>query len=338
MRNVVDVIIPTFRPDNNFGEIIERIKKQTIVPENIIIVNTIPRPIKKNGLKGVIDFNSSQEQVSSDYIICKDGERLNISTKGSRPRVSIYNITQDEFDHGATRDYAVALSDAQYIILMNQNTVPLDRHMIEYLLLPFGDKSIGCTYGRQYCDSNADVIDKYAKAVNFPGKDVVKSGADLKSLGTRTYFCSNACAAYRKSIYEELGGFDYRTIFNEDMVMGAKIINSGYKIAYASKAKVRHFQKYNFKQTLQRSFDLGVLNRQYKDLFKIMKGGNESSFVLREAVKYLIKTGNIGLIPKAVLLDIAEGIGYDVGYNYEKIPAVLIKKLTMNKEYWRKNW
>ncbi len=338
MRSVVDVIIPTFRPDNDFGEIIERIKKQTIVPENIIIINTIPRPVKKNGLKGsVINFASRPEQVSLDYIMSNDGERLYLSNKSGRPKVTIYNITQDEFDHGATRDYAVAMSDAQYIVLMSQNTLPLDRHMIEYLLLPFGDKSIACTYGRQYCGKNADVIEKYTKAVNFPDKDMVKSGADLKSIGTKTYFCSNACAAYRKSVYNELGGFDYRTIFNEDMVMGAKIINSGYKIAYASKAKVRHFQKYNLKQTLQRSFDLGVLNRQYKDLFKIMKGGNESSFMLRDAVKYLIKTGNISMIPRVVILDIIEEIGYDAGYNYEKIPAVFIKRLSLNKEYWRRN-
>lgn len=46
MNSVVDVIIPTFRPKNSFGEIIERIKKQTVVPDNIIIINTVPRPAK----------------------------------------------------------------------------------------------------------------------------------------------------------------------------------------------------------------------------------------------------------------------------------------------------
>lgn len=336
MRSVVDVIIPTFRPDNSFGEIIERIKKQTIVPENIIIINTVPRPIKKNGVGSVINFNSHTEQLSPDYIICNNGEKLYFDKRNVKPKITIYNITQDEFDHGATRDYAIAMSDAQYIVLMNQNAVPLDRHMIEYLLLPFGDKSIACTYGRQFCSKNCDVIEKYTKIVNFPDKDIVKSGADLKSLGTRTYFCSNACAAYRKSVYNELGGFDYRTIFNEDMVLGAKIINSGYKIAYASKAKVRYYQKYNYKQTLQRSFDMGVLNRQYKDLFKIMKGGNESSFMLKDVVKYLIKSGNISYIPRTILLDVIEEMGYDAGYNYEKIPAILIKKLSLNKEYWRR--
>ena len=184
---------------------------------------------------------------------------------------------------------------------------------------------------------DADVIEKYAMATNFPKQDRVKSGADLKNLGIRTYFCSNACAMYRRSVYNELGGFDFRTIFNEDMVFGAKIIDNGYKIAYVSKAKVRHYQKYNLKQTLQRNFDQGVLNRQYKELFKITKGGNETSLVLKDAVKYLVKTGNASLVPRVLLMDIIEEVGYDAGYNYEKIPAVFIKKLTMNKEYWRRN-
>lgn len=338
MNNVVDVIIPTFRPDNNFAEIIERIKKQTIVPENIIIVNTIPRPVKKHETKGsVINFGERPEQVSPDYIICKDGERLYLAKKEGKPRVTIYNITQDEFDHGATRDYAIAMSDAQYIMLMSQNTLPLDRHLLENLIMPFTDKSVACTYGRQCYTKDADIIEKYMMAVNFPKNDMVKSGADLKSLGTKTYFCSNACAMYRRSVYDELGGFDFRTIFNEDMVFGAKIIDNGYKIAYVSKAKVRHFQKYNLKQTLQRNFDQGVLNRQYKELFKITKGGNESSLVLRDVVKYLIKTGNASLIPRVLMVDIVEELGYEAGYNYEKIPAVVIKKLTMNKEYWRRD-
>lgn len=338
MNSVVDVIIPTFRPDSSFEEVIERIKKQTIVPENIIIVNTIPRPVKKNGAKGkVINFGEKQEQESLDYIVCKDGARLYLADKSSKPRITIYNITQDEFDHGATRDYAIAMSDAQYIMLMSQNTLPLDRHLIENLIMPFTDKSIACTYGRQFCGKDADVIEKYAMATNFPKQDRVKSGADLKNLGIRTYFCSNACAMYRRSVYNELGGFDFRTIFNEDMVFGAKIIDNGYKIAYVSKAKVRHYQKYNLKQTLQRNFDQGVLNRQYKELFKITKGGNETSLVLKDAVKYLVKTGNASLVPRVLLMDIIEEVGYDAGYNYEKIPAVFIKKLTMNKEYWRRN-
>ncbi len=338
MSAVVDVIIPVFRPGNDFKEIIERIRKQTIVPDNIIIVNTIPRPSRRSEDKGsVISFLGRPQQEAPDYIVCANGEKLYLDKKSKKPKITVYNITQDEFDHGATRDFGIAMSDADYIVLMSQDTMPLDRHLIEHLVLPFSDKSVACSYGRQFCEKNAGVLDRYAKTVDFPARDRVKSGADLKTLGTKTYFCSNACAAYRRSVYNELGGFGFRTIFNEDMIFGAKIITKGYKIAYASKARVRHYRSFNLKQTLQRSFDMGVLNRQNKELFKIIKGKNESSIVLKDGIKYLIRTNNISLIPKLLLYNIVEDFGYDAGYNYEKIPAILIKRLTLNKEYWRRN-
>ena len=45
-----------------------------------------------------------------------------------------------------------------------------------------------------------------------------KSFKDLPILGVKTFFCSNVCAAYKKNIYDDLGGFIKRTIFNEDMI------------------------------------------------------------------------------------------------------------------------
>ena len=58
----------------------------------------------------------------------------------------------------------------------------------------------------------------------------------LRRLGIKTFFCSNVCAAYRREIYEELGGFVKHTIFNEDMIYAAKAVEAGYAIAYAADA------------------------------------------------------------------------------------------------------
>ena len=55
--------------------------------------------------------------------------------------------------------------------------------------------------------------------------------------GIKTFFCSNVCAAYRREIYEELGGFVRHTIFNEDMIYAAKAVEAGYSVAYAADAQ-----------------------------------------------------------------------------------------------------
>ena len=49
----------------------------------------------------------------------------------------------------------------------------------------------------------------------------MKTLEDLEGMGVKAFFCSNVCAAYRRDIYDELGGFVRRAIFNEDMIYAA---------------------------------------------------------------------------------------------------------------------
>ena len=42
---------------------------------------------------------------------------------------------------------------------------------------------------------------------------------------------------YRRDIYLKMGGFVTKTIFNEDMIMAANMVQAGYQIAYAAEAK-----------------------------------------------------------------------------------------------------
>ena len=58
--------------------------------------------------------------------------------------------------------------------------------------------------------------------------------------GIKTYFCSNVCAAYKKSIYEEIGGFVKKANFNEDMIYAGWMVKKGYGVAYVSEASVYH--------------------------------------------------------------------------------------------------
>lgn len=82
---------------------------------------------------------------------------------------------------------------------------------------------------------DCDIIERYTRSFNYPKESSVKTKADLDRLGIKTFFCSNVCAMYRRSIYEKLGGFVKHTIFNEDMIFAGKLIQEGYAIAYVQK-------------------------------------------------------------------------------------------------------
>lgn len=299
----VDVIIPSYKPDDKFYECVRRLEKQTVKPEKIIILNT-------------------EEQYLNQKKLVRE------------ENIQIIHIKKEEFDHGGTRNYAASLSDAEVIVFMTQDAVPMDKHLIEYLTKPFEKKEIGASYARQTAGKEAGVIEQFTRQFNYPEEDRVKSAEDLETLGIKTYFCSNACAAYRNSLYRQLGGFVTKTIFNEDMIMASKIIDAGYSIAYASKAKVLHTHKYTCWQQFTRNFDLAVSQRQYKEIFSKVKSESEGIRLVKETAKHLVKTGKIYLIPNLILQSGFKFLGYQLGKRYERLPLPIIRRCSMNKDYW----
>lgn len=336
MRKTVDVIIPTFRPGVEFVKIVDRLKKQTVDVRNIYILNSVNITRSGNSVRsGIIGFADNISQVRQNGIQAKDNSILTFEDS-ERTRVSIFNIMKEDFDHGATRDYGIALSDSEYIVMMSQNALPMDNRLLEKLIEPFEESVVAATYARHIPSKSANCIDKFTMNYNFPKVSKIKSGADIKDIGMQTYFCSNACAAYRKSVYDELGGFEVRTIFNEEVVMAAKIINAGYKVAYVSEARIRNLNTFTFRQKVQRSFDLGVSVKHFRKYFKVNKSGMDSVDRIKDTCLYLSGNNKGYLIPMLFVYEIAEWIGYKAGYNYEQLPNVLVKKLSSNKDYWRR--
>ena len=222
----VDLIIPTYQPDEKFDQLMKRLQTQTRQPNQIYVINTLVQ-----GKENVIE-----------------------EKYGHFPNLVVINIEKEEFDHGGTRNYGASLSSAEFVLFMTQDAVPANDKLIDNMLKAFSKEEIAVVYGRQLAGENANVIETYTRVFNYPDKDEIKTKADIKRLGIKTYFCSNVCAMYRKKIYEELGGFVTKTIFNEDMIMASKVIGAGYSISYASKATVIHFHKYTYWQQTYQKF------------------------------------------------------------------------------------
>ena len=140
---------------------------------------------------------------------------------------------------------------------------------------------------------------------------------------------------YRRSVYEELGGFERRTIFNEDMIFAGKLVQSGRAIAYCADAKVIHSHNYTCIQQFRRNFDLGVSQAEHPEIFSGVPSEGEGIRMVKKTAAYLLEQKKIYLIPKLVLLSGCKFVGYRLGKGYKKLPKWLIDVCTMNKEYWR---
>jgi rhamnosyltransferase len=304
----VDVFIPVYKPDNKLNQLLLRMEKQTIRPRKIYILQTITDMSRKE----VLDI-----------------------PKDSSIDIRIVYIKKEDFDHGGTRKFGASLSNADILMFMTQDAIPVDELLIEKLIEPYRDSLVSATYARQLANSKADIIERYTRDFNYPKESIIKSAGDIETLGIKAFFCSNVCATYRRDIYERLGGFVQRTIFNEDMIMAHTMISAGYKIAYQADARVIHSHVYSYLQQFSRNFDLGVSHRQYANVFLGVDSKAEGLRLVKSTLKYLIDNKEYLLIPDLIISSGMKYLGYKLGVNYNKLPKELVIRCTMNKGYWK---
>lgn len=308
MNRSVDVIIPTYRPGRELFTLLDRLMEQTHAVRKIYLINT--------------------EQIYFEALV-SEMDFVNIY-----PKVSVHHITKAEFDHGRVRDMGAKLSDADVIVFMTQDAMPKNAELIEQLLLPLNDR-VAVSYARQLPKKDSNPIERYTRYFNYSKRECIKTAADIKKLGIKTFFCSNVCAAYQRDIYEEIGGFVKKTIFNEDMIYAANAVKKGYSIAYAANAKVVHSHNYTLMEQFRRNFDLGVSQAEHPEIFEGISSESEGMKMVLKTTKVLWKKGKALWIPYFYMQTVFKYAGYLFGKKYRKLPTWLIIKFTMSKDYWK---
>lgn len=299
----VDVILPVCQPDERTIQSVKRLLKQTYPLNRIYIINTE---------KGM--FPVELETLSD--------------------KIHITHIRPEQFDHGGTRHQGAMMSHAEFLIYMTQDALPVNEKLVENLMTAFQDEKVGAAYARQLPAAESSSIERFTRTFNYPSESSVKSEADLSVMGIKTYFCSNTCAVYRKSIYMSLGGFESKTIFNEDMIMAGRIIQSGFKIAYVADAQVIHSHHDGCIRLFKRNFDLAVSQEEHPEIFEGIRSETEGIRLVKETASYLMKAGKPWEIVRLVLQSGWKYAGYRMGRNYRRLPRWLIMRCTLNPVYW----
>ena len=156
----VDVIIPTYKPEKEFAELIHRLQQQTYAIRKIIIINT------ETGI-----FPEKLE--TEPYPI------------------EVIHIKPKDFDHGGTRNMGASISKADIVLYITQDAMPADEHLIEEFIKVFEAHSdIGVAYGRQLPKNDCNIIERFTRRFNYPEKSRIKSKSDLNELGIKTFFCT----------------------------------------------------------------------------------------------------------------------------------------------------
>ncbi|MBQ0028662.1 MAG: glycosyltransferase family 2 protein [Lachnospiraceae bacterium] len=305
---MIDVIIPTYKPGVMLWRLIDMLSRQTVRVNRIILMNT-----EESGYKKLIECDKG----FSEY----EG-------------LEVHHIDKKDFDHGKTRNVGISYSKADIVILMTQDAMPCDESFVEKLTEKLSDKTIAACYARQLANLDSTIVEQVTREFNYPAEDMIKSQADVERLGIKAYFCSNVSCAYNREIFDELGGFIDHTIFNEDMIYAAKAIKNGYKIAYASEAKVYHSHNYSAAEQFHRNVDIGISQAEHPEVFEGISSESEGIKMVKTTIGRLWDGGQKRKIIPYIYMTGCKYIGYKIGKKYRKLPMGFVKRCSMNPEYF----
>lgn len=301
----VSVIIPTYNAGPDFKQLLGRLHNQSRPPQEII----------------VIDSSST------------DGTAETARLAGAR----VIPIAKANFDHGGTRNAAAQQAAGDTLLFMTQDACPEDACLIENLLEAlYADENTACAYARQLARADADMLERMARESNYPPVSRRKERKDLPELGIKTFFCSNVCAAYRKSVFYELGQFDAPVLFNEDLFFAARCVLNGYAVRYAAEARVIHSHHYTIMQQFRRYFDNGVSMRDNEWVYPYAAVGKAGSNLVRQQLRAVIRSRRWLWIPRLAADAAAKFIGFQLGKRYRKLPPGLCVRFSMHRGIWAK--
>lgn len=259
----ISVIIPTLNAEYEIDGLLIALEHQSIQPVEILIVDSA-------------------------------SEDKTIELVRQHKRVRLLEIDRQDFNHGTTRDMALRESRGDFICFLTQDAVPVSDDYLKRLVTPMVDDSdIALVSGRQLPKADARRFEQLVRGFNYPDWPSVRSKRDLKKYGIKTFFASDTCSAYRRTAYLECGGFEHVNT-NEDMLMAARFITSGMKVAYEPRAEVYHSHNFTPSQQFARNRAVGFFLESHADDLMHASETGEGGRLVKSVSSQLLREGNYG--------------------------------------------
>lgn len=258
----VSVIIPTLNAEHEIEDLLAALERQSLRPMEIMVVD------------------SASDDDTVPLVKMHEGIRL-------------LQIERCDFNHGATRDMALRATTGDFVCFLTQDALPASDAYLERLVTPMvGDPSIALVSGRQLPKADARRFEQLDRSFNYPDSPSVRSKSDLNKCGIKTFFASDSCSAYRRTAYLDCGGFEYVNT-NEDMLMAARFVASGLKVAYEPGAEVYHSHNLTPSQQFARNRAVGMFLESHSDDLMHASEIGEGGRLVKAVSSQLLREGNL---------------------------------------------
>ena len=231
----------------------------------------VPTCLIENVVASILDKSTYPDFEIVVVLDVEKGNPLHPINLPIDPRISVLPY-DSPFNFSDKCNTGVINSTGEIVILLNDDTEVIDSDWIETLvsMLQFPDIAM---VGPMLLLEDSRI--QSAGHSNLPTPHNIGGGLSSRQTGKFGMFgvtrrvsgVTGACAAIRRSIYDELGGFslDYPVCFN-DVDFGNKIIEAGYHIVWTPLARLFHFESLTRDPTVKES-EFVMLEKRWKRYF-----------------------------------------------------------------------
>lgn len=251
---------------------------------SVVIPNYNGEKLLEKNLSKLLEVLSAYKEGKTEIIVADDR-----STDGSIEYLKKFDvrifINEKNLGFSSTVNKGVKEAKGEVIILLNTDVIP-EKGFLEPLLEHFKDENVfavGC-------------LDKSIEKdkIVFRGRGLGKweKGFLVHRRGevdkTDTLWVSGGSGAFRKKIWEKLGGFNelYNPFYWEDIDLSYRALKSGYKILFEPKSVVRHYH------------EEGVIKNKYSSSqIKTIAYKNQFVFAWENATDYYLQFSHLFWLP-----------------------------------------
>ena len=133
--------------------------------------------------------------------------------------------------------------------------------------------------------------EQLVRQFNYPVTSAMWDMSQVPVKGIKAFFLSDVCAAYRRSAYKAIGGFEHPLRTNEDMFFAAQALQKGYSVAYAGDAAVLHSHNFTLRQQYQRNRLQGYEIARHHSLLQDVSRSSEGAGMVKAVAVSLLREG-----------------------------------------------
>ena len=204
MKNA-SIIIPCYNSAKYLDKLLSALRKQTVKPNEIIIVDDGSTDNTKEVIGGFSGMN-------------------------------IKYFWKKNAGPAKARNFGAKKSKGELLLFVDSDCVP-ENDWLEEMIKPFSDKKVGGVQGR-YKTLQKEIIARFVQIEIEERYELMQKAMKEKTLD----WIGSYSAAYRAKAYNALGGFDesFPMASGEDPELSYRLQKSGYRIVFNENAVVYH--------------------------------------------------------------------------------------------------